>query len=109
MVTSEQWAKWRDEIRSIGVTNPLTNFEANAFGQIDLERSHPGGFSQFITGRQTLLSNLVRDPLAFSRALSSARRIKAKADRIESQFGIQTLHLAGGVANFEADGFCNVR
>ena len=105
MVTSEQWAKWRDEIRSIGVTNPLTNFEANAFGQIDLERSHPGGFSQFITGRQTLLSNLVRDPLAFSRALSSARRIKAKADRIESQFGIQTLHLAGGVANFEADGF----
>lgn len=105
MVTSEQWTKWQGEIRAIGVTNPLTNYEANAFGQIDLERSHPGGFSQFITGRQTLLSNLVRDPLAFSRALSSARRIKAKAERIESQFGIQTLHLAGGVANFEADGF----
>ncbi len=105
MVAKEQWAKWQEEIRAIGVTNPLTNFEPNAFGQIDLERSHPGGFSQFITGRQTLLSNLVRDPLAFSRALSSARRIKAKSDRISSQFGIQTLHLIGGVANFEADGF----
>ena len=105
MVTKEQWANWRDEIRAIGVTNPLINFETNSFGQIDLERSHPGGFSQFVTGRQTLLSNLVRDPLAFSRAHSAARRIKTKADRISTNFGIETLYLIGGLANFEADGF----
>ena len=54
MVAKEQWTKWQQEIRAIGVTNPLTNFEINSFGQIDLERRHPGGFSQFITGRQTL-------------------------------------------------------
>ncbi|MSZ40311.1 MAG: hypothetical protein F2599_04140, partial [Actinobacteria bacterium] len=105
MATREHWQKWQDEIRAIGVTNPLVHFEVNSFGQIDLEKSHPGGFSQFVTSRRTLLSNLVRDPLAFSRALSSARRIKAKADRIETQFGIQTLHLVGGLANFEADNF----
>ena len=105
MAALENWTKWQEEIRAIGVTNPLTNFESNSFGQIDLERSHPGGFSQFITGRQTLLSNLVRDPLAFSRALSAARRIKAKSDRISANFGIETIHLVGGLANFEADGF----
>ena len=105
MATTEHWQKWQNEIRAIGVTNPLVHFEVNSFGQIDLEKSHPGGFSQFVTSRRTLLSNLVRDPLAFSRALSSARRIKAKADRIETQFGIQTLHLVGGLANFEADNF----
>jgi hypothetical protein len=105
MAALENWTKWQEEIRAIGVTNPLTNFEANSFGQIDLERSHPGGFSQFVTGRQTLLSNLVRDPLAFSRALSAARRIKNKSDRISSNFGIETIHLVGGLANFEADGF----
>lgn len=105
MVAPEIWTNWREEINAIGVTNPLTNFETNSFGQIDLERSHPGGFSQFVTGRQTLLSNLVRDPLAFSRALSAARRIKAKSDRISNNFGLETLHLIGGVANFEADGF----
>lgn len=105
MAELENWAKWQDEIRAIGVTNPLTNFETNSFGQIDLERSHPGGFSQFVTGRQTLLSNLVRDPLAFSRALSAARRIKSKSDLISNSFGIETIHLAGGVVNFEADGF----
>lgn len=105
MADQNTFQKWREEISAIGVTNPLTNFELNPFGQIDLERSHPGGFSQFITGRQTMLSNLVRDPLAFSRSLSSARRIKAKADRISSQFGIETLHLAGGLVNFQADDF----
>ena len=105
MAALENWTQWQDEIRAIGFTNPLTNFETNSFGQIDLERSHPGGFSQFVTGRQTLLSNLVRDPLAFSRALSAARRIKAKSDRLSSDFGIETIHLVGGVVNFEADGF----
>lgn len=105
MVPNEQLTKWQDEIRAIGGTNPLTNFEINTFGQIDLDRSHPGGFSQFVTGGQTLLSNLVRDPLAFSRALASARRIKAKADAIKREFGVETLYLIGGLANFEADGF----
>ena len=105
MVTKEQWASWRDEISAIGVTNPLTHFETNTFGQIDLERSHPGGFSQFVTGGQALLSNLVRDPLAYSRSLSAARRIKAKSDHISANFGIETIYLIGGIANFEADGF----
>ena len=90
-VNRTSWQSWEEELKAIGVTNPLMTFETNTFGQIDLERSHPGGFSQFVTGRQTLLSNLVRDPLAFSRALSAARRIKAKADRISSNFGLDTL------------------
>ena len=82
-----------------------TNFETSNFGQIDLERSHPGGFSQFVTGRATLLSNLVRDPLAYSRALAAARRINAKADRLSNHFGIETLFLVGGLADFQGDGF----
>jgi len=105
MVEKQKIQEWQEEIRVIGAANPLKNFEINTFGQIDLERSHPGGYSQFITGGQTLLSNLVRDPLAFSRALSAARRIKAKAHSLSQQFGIETLHLVGGLANFEGDGF----
>ena len=98
------WAAWREELLALGMTNPLLNFEPNTFGQIDIERSHPGGFSQFVTGRQTLLSNLVRDPLAFSRALSASRRIKSRADRLANQFGIESLFLVGGLANFSGDG-----
>lgn len=104
-ISRAQWDAWHEEIAAIGITNPLTNFETNNFGQIDLERSHPGGFSQFVTGRPTLLSNLVRDPLAYSRALAAARRINAKAERLDNHFGIQTLFLVGGLADFEGDGF----
>jgi len=113
MATSEQsgdasmqanWDAWLEEIQAIGGSNPLRNFEPNTFGQIDLERSHPGGYSQFITGRPTLLSNLVRDPLAYSRSLTASRRIKQKAQRLGANFGLSSIYLAGGLADFKADG-----
>ncbi|MEY4981734.1 MAG: hypothetical protein RL174_1072, partial [Actinomycetota bacterium] len=98
------WDAWLDEVQEIGGSNPLVNFEPNTFGQIDLDRTHPGGYSQLITGRPTLLSNLFRDPLAFSRAYSAARRIKAKSNRLTEHAGIDGLFLAGGIADFKADG-----
>ena len=99
------WDAWQAEIQAIGATNPLVNFERNSYGQIDLTQSHPGGFSQLTTGRATTLSNLVRDPLAFSSALSAARRIKNKADKISLNFGVEALGLLGGLVNLQKDGF----
>ena len=104
-VPSAVWDSWQAEVQAIGVTNPLINFERNSYGQIDLTQSHPGGFSQLTTGRATTLSNLVRDPLAFSSALSAARRIKNKAEKISLNFGIDALGLLGGLVNLQADGF----
>jgi hypothetical protein len=98
------WAGYLEEIQSIGGTNPLRNFELNPHGQLDLERTHPGGYSQLITGRPTLLSNLFRDPLAYSKALASARRIKSRSNRLRDHFGLDSLHLIGGVADFTGDG-----
>lgn len=99
------WDAWIREIRDIGKTNPLTNFEVNDFGQIDLDRAHPNGIAQFTSTGSALLSNLVREPLAFAKALSTARRIKAKLTVHERDFGIHTGYLAGGLASLEQDGF----
>jgi hypothetical protein len=104
-VPAAVWDAWQAEIQAIGVTNPLINFERSSYGQIDLTQSHPGGFSQLTTGRATTLSNLVRDPMAFSSALGAARRIKNKADKISLNFGIEALGLLGGLVNLQADGF----
>jgi hypothetical protein len=104
-VPAAVWDAWQAEIEAIGVTNPLLNFETNAYGQIDLTQSHPGGFSQLTTGRSTMLSNLVRDPMSFSSALNAARRIKTKAQKISLNFGIDALGLLGGLVNLQADGF----
>lgn len=99
------WDAWIREIRDIGKTNPLTNFEVNDYGQIDLDRAHPNGIAQFTSTGSALLSNLVREPLAFSKALSTARRIKSKLTVHENDFGIHTGYLAGGLAGLEQDGF----
>jgi hypothetical protein len=98
------WSTWLQEVQSIGGTNPLVHFAENSFGQINLERAHPGGLAQFVTGRPTLLSNLVRDPLSFSRALAAAKRIKSKQVQLSENFGLETLYLASGLIDFRGDG-----
>jgi hypothetical protein len=104
-VSHINWDPWIREIRDIGKTNGLTNFAPNDFGQIDLDRSHPGGIAQFTSTGTSLLSNLVREPLAFSKALTVARRIKAKSTSHLDNFGIHTSYLVGGLASLEQDGF----
>ncbi len=98
------WSSWLDEIRSIGGANPLNHFTENSYSQINLEKAHPGGLAQFVTGRPTLLSNLVRDSLSFSRALAAARRIKAKQVQLSENFGLETLYLASGLVDLRSDG-----
>jgi hypothetical protein len=95
---------WASEIKQIGCSDPLSHFRDNSFGQINLDRAHPGGLAQFVTGRPALLSNLVRDPLSFSRALSAARRIKAKHLMLSEHFGLDTLYMASGLVDLTTDG-----
>jgi hypothetical protein len=95
---------WASEIKQIGCSDPLSHFRDNSFGQINLDRAHPGGLAQFVTGRPALLSNLIRDPLSFSRALSAARRIKAKQLSLSEHFGLETLYMASGLVDLTGDG-----
>ena len=92
-----------EEVRAIGVSNPLTHFETGGFGQIDLSQAHPSGVSLFVANRSAKLSNLVRDPVEFSAALTGARRVATQANRLASNFGIDTLHLIAGVVDFTSD------
>ena len=99
------WETWIREIRDIGKSNGLTNFAFNPYGQIDLDRAHPSGIAQFTSSGTALLSNLVREPLAFAKALTTARRIKAKSNSQRTNFGIETTYLVGGMASLEQAGF----
>ena len=44
------WDALLDELRSVGFTNPLLNFEPSTYSQIDLDRAHPGGIAQLVSG-----------------------------------------------------------
>ena len=99
------WDDWRAEIKAIGVTNPLLAYEYDAFCQIDLDRAHPGGMAQFTATGSSTLTNLVRDPLTFSKAHAAAKRISAKTHQLRDHFGIETCYLVGGLLSLEGDGF----
>lgn len=99
------YSRWVEQIRAIGGSNPLLNFEVNHFGQLDLQRAHPGGIAQFVSSKSTLLSNLYREPLTFSRGYSAAKRIREKAHKTAADQGLETLYLAGGLVGLAHDGF----
>ena len=103
--TSGQLGRWAEEIRAIGGTNPLLNFESNPYGQLDLDKAHPGGIAQFVSARATTLSSLFREPLTFSKGLATARRIAERGAKLEQTAGIKTVFLAGGLVGLVHDGF----
>lgn len=91
---------WLEQVRAIGGPNPLTNLDTEVSGLINLERAHPVGLSLFTKSHRGLLVNLVRDPIAYSKALTEARRIKLKSERLATNFGIDSLYLLAGAVDF---------
>lgn len=98
--------RWREEIASLGGESPLIAFDDSARSRIELSTTHPGGLAQFITGNATLLSSLIRDELALRNARIAAGAITDKGVELRSVRGIDSVHLAIGLAEWrgKADG-----
>ncbi len=96
--------KWAKELLGLGGKNPLTHFEPSSFGQVDLSKSHPGGLAQLVTSRSSKITNLVRDGVAQGRALSAARRIKQHSEKLENDFGLESVFIAAGLVRVVSDG-----
>ena len=65
-------------VGAVGGRSPLLHFDDTPRTRIELGATHPGGLAQFITGKTTLLSSLIRDDLALRTA-----QLAASADRRE--------------------------
>ena len=94
------WERWRDELERIGGTSPLIHFDDSVRTRIELSTTHPSGLAQFITGKTTLLSNLIRDDIAFRTASTAASTLTAKAVELAATRGIDAMHLAIGLAEW---------
>jgi len=102
-VAEPSWEKWRDELAAVGGTSPLLHLVDSPRTRIELSATHPGGLAQFITGKATLLSSLVRDDLAFRSASIAASNMTAKGIELSSSRGIDSIHLAIGIAEWKHD------
>jgi hypothetical protein len=103
-VADDARARWRTELGEVGGRSPLLHFVDAAHTAIELSATHPGGLPQFITGKSTLLSNLIRDEVALRRAKVSADLITSKGIELRSVRGIDAVHLAVGLAHWRFDG-----
>jgi len=103
-VADEQRRLWREQLAQVGGRSPLLHFVDAPRTRIELSSTHPGGLPQFISGKSTLLSNLIRDDLALRRAKSAAEVIAAKGVELRTVRGIDSIHLAVGLAEWRRDG-----
>jgi len=102
-VAEPVWTQWRDELAAVGGISPLLHFVDSARTRIELSTTHPGGLAQFITGKTTLLSNLIRDDLALRSAKIAAGHIAAKSLELSTARGIDSVHLGIGIAEWTND------
>jgi hypothetical protein len=99
-IASPTWDRWQSELAVIGGRSPLLHFVDSPRTRIELGATHPGGLAQFITGKTTLLSNLIRDDVALRGAKIAAGLIAAKGLELASTRGIDAIHLGIGIAEW---------
>ena len=92
--------QWRREVADLGGPNSLLWHRTSLTGTFDLNLAHPGGVAKLLSGRPTLLSELVRERGALTDA---ARRIGAIRDKVEEmrrEHGLRVGYLAIGLATW---------
>ncbi|MGM1028322.1 MAG: AAA family ATPase [Actinomycetota bacterium] len=95
-----EWQAWADALRRVGGRSPLTDFIDTTATRIELSTTHPGGLAQFITGRPTALSSLIRDDLALRAARGAAAAISSKGIELAAARSIDAVHLGIGMVRF---------
>jgi hypothetical protein len=103
-VAEPTWAAWRAELAALGGRSPLLHFVDSPRTRIELSTTHPGGLAQFITGKTTLLSSLIRDDLALRSAKTAAGLIASKGLELSTARGIDAVHLGIGIAEWQFEG-----
>ncbi|WP_250447280.1 hypothetical protein, partial [Actinotalea sp. C106] len=91
---------WREALVARAGDSALADVGRLGEAQLDLSAAHPSGIAQLFAGRETRLSNLVREGSALSSAKRRARAVGALADDHAQRYGIASAFLAIGVATW---------
>jgi hypothetical protein len=92
--------RWRHEAADVGGPNTLLWHRTSLTGTFDLNLAHPGGVAKLLSGRPTLLSELVREHVAFLDAARRMGAIRDKVGELRREHGIEAGFLAIGLATW---------
>jgi restriction endonuclease-like protein len=98
---AEAVESWRNALAGSGLPDTLLVSGPGATASwLDLTHAHPNGLAQLFAGRPTRLSSLFREADAHATAWRQARSIRAAAQSVSAQRGVQGCCLAIGVATW---------
>ncbi|MET1036034.1 MAG: DUF4011 domain-containing protein [Arthrobacter sp.] len=95
-------AAWLEKLGPGAGTDTLLRFAGSATNSIDLTHAHPSGLAQFLAGRRTRLSMLLRDTETYNAGRRTARGLRAKIQELSEDRGIDVGYLASGIATWRA-------
>lgn len=93
---------WLEKLGPGAGTDTLLRFAGSTSNCIDITHAHPSGLAQFLAGRRTRLSMLLRDADAYHQARRTARALRAKIRELSEDRGIDVGYLASGLATWRA-------
>ena len=93
-------ATWRGALVEAAGGSTLSNVDLLGDAALDLSAAHPSGIAQLFAGRETRLSNLVREGGSLATAKRRARSVGSRAESYAQRFGIAPTYLAIGVATW---------
>ena len=93
---------WLEKLGPGAGTDTLLRFAGSTSNCIDITHAHPSGLAQFLAGRRTRLSMLLRDVDAYNQGRRTARALRAKIRELSEDRGIDVGYLASGVATWRA-------
>jgi very-short-patch-repair endonuclease len=94
-------SRWVGQLVDLSGRNTLLYYKDLKVGTLDLGGGEPAALDALLGGRPVRLSALFADPAELAGAARRARTIRAKAVELFEERGIQTLHLARGMATWD--------
>ncbi len=95
--------RWKQELENLGGISALKDLSVSRNALLDLTGAHPGGLAQFLAGRPTRLSNLIRDPANLPAARRLARTVRSSAHALAQRSGVSAAYLAIATATWTED------
>ncbi|WP_271394576.1 DNA helicase [Neomicrococcus lactis] len=96
------FSSWMKSLGTGAGTDTLIRFAGSKSNSIDLTHAHPSGLSQFLMGRRTRLSMLLRDRETYLEAATVAANLVAKISELSDDRGIDVGYVAAGVTSWRA-------
>jgi hypothetical protein len=93
-------AGWRAQLVEAAGGSTLSDVDLLGDAALDLSAAHPSGIAQLFAGRETRLSNLVREGGSLATAKRRARAVGGRAEQYAQRYGIAPTYLAIGVATW---------